>query len=281
MGDLSWVALTLCILAGCANNGNSPCSPGQTRCVGDSAQVCLASGQWREFESCSNVGQHSGGTWQCGPSSTVDGGVTCVGGGFCEATDPTPEMVRAFWSFMEQVHGATRIDKTNAPEMQLLGDLLQTLGIENRDIFLTHYTTTIGTRIYTPFEPGVPTPDYNLWAQMVIGVHEIQHVFQYRAEGVEYLGRYVADGFNRADYEAEAYRTRAELDWWRYRTLDSAEDLANHLLAYNCTSDEIGLARQIIQLTEETVQQGGLVSDTTATAIEWLQANAPALRVPG
>jgi hypothetical protein len=36
-----------------------------------------------------------------------------------------------------------------------------------------------------------------------------------------------------------------------------------------------------LQLTDDTIQHGGLVSETTATAIEWLQANAPALRSRG
>lgn len=276
MRELQRVVMAFAVaVVGCSS---PPCSPGQTRCMGDSAQVCLANGQWREFESCSNIGQHSGGSWQCGASSTIDGGVTCVGGGFCSLTEPSPEMVQAFWSFLEAVHGATRVDKNNAPEMQLLADLLQLLGIQDRQSFLTNFTTTIGTRIYTPFEVGVPTREYPLWAQMVIAVHEHQHVYQYRAEGIEYMTRYLASGIERADYEAEAYRTRAELDWWRFGTLDSVDDLADHLLAYNCTPAQIGLAHEILQLTEETIQQGGLVSDTTATAIEWLEANAPALK---
>jgi hypothetical protein len=278
MGDLRFVVGALgIVLMGC-NNSGTPCTAGQTRCMGDSAQVCLASGEWREFESCSNVGQHSGGMWQCGASSTIDGGVTCVGGGFCQATDPTPEMVRAFWSFMSAVHGATVIDKNNAPEIKLLADILQVLGIQDSHTFLTRYTTTIGTRIYTPFELGVPTPDYSLWGQMIIAVHEHQHVFQYRAEGIEYMARYLVNGFYRADYEAEAFRTRSELDWWRFGYVDDSNELASHLLAYNCTASQIGMARTIIQLTGETVEHGGLVSDTTATAIEWLQANAPGLR---
>jgi hypothetical protein len=271
-------AIALCIaLEGCAPQ----CTPGATRCVGDSAQVCLANGQWREFESCSAVGQQSGGSWQCGASPSVDGGVTCVGGGFCDATEPTPEMVKAFWSYLDDVYGAKQIDKKDAPSMELVADVLQTVGIQNEQTFLTKYTTTIGTKIYTPFDIGVPTPDYSLWAQMWIGVHEHQHVVQYRNEGIDFMAKYLVSSADRAAYEAEAYRTGAELDWWRYRLMDSSLGLANHLQSYNCTASDIGSAHEIIQLTEDTIRQGGFVSEATVTAVEWLEANAPKLRVSG
>jgi hypothetical protein len=253
--------------------------PGQTRCLGDAAQICLANGEWREFERCSDVAQHSGGTWQCGAGS--DGGVSCVGNGFCSATDPTPEMVRAFWSYMESVYGSQQIDKADAPSMQLVADVLALLGIQDKQLFLTRYTTTIGTRIYTPFEVGVPTAEYPLWGQITICVHEHQHVNQYRAEGIDYMTHYLASGADRADFEAEAYRTQAELEWWRYGRIDSAQGLAAHLVPYNCTPGEIASAQQIIELSEGTIARGGIVSDTTTTAIEWLEANAPALKTRG
>jgi hypothetical protein len=153
--------------------------------------------------------------------------------------------------------------------------------VQDRQTFLSRFTTTIGTRIYTPFDVGVPTLEYPLWGQITICVHEHQHVNQYHAEGVDYLTHYLASGADRADFEAEAYRTAAELDWWRYRRLDSALGLANHLQPYNCTPSEIAEARQIIELTEDAIRRGGLVSDTTTTAIEWLEANAPALKARG
>jgi hypothetical protein len=265
------------LLGGCTDQ--SPCTPGQTRCLGSSAQVCLASGEWREFENCADVGQRSGGAWQCGASSTVDGGVTCVGSGFCSATDPTPEMVRAFWSYMESVYGSTQIDKQDAPSMQLVADTLDLLGIQDKQTFLSRFTTTIGTHIYTPFDIGVPTPEYSLWGQIVICVHEHEHVAQYRAEGIDYLTHYLGSGADRADYEAEAYRTSAELGWWRARGVADAVGLADHLQAYNLTPGEIVSGLEIIQLSEDTIARGGLVSDATRTALEWLEANAPGLKV--
>jgi hypothetical protein len=276
-------ALVCAVFLSCSFSGcvDPVCSPGETRCLGNSAQVCLANGQWREFENCGDVGRHSGGTWQCSPSSSMDGGVSCSGGGFCAASEPTPEMVRAFWTYMESVYGSRQIDKRDAPSMQLVADVLQLLGVQDTQTFLTRYTTTVGKRIYTPFDVGVATPAYPLWSQITICVHEHRHVAQYEAENVDYLAHYLASGADRAEYEAEAYRTAAELDWWRFHGLDSPRDLANHLQPYNCTPAQIASAREIIELSEDTIQRGGLVSDTSAAAIEWLEANAPGLRIRG
>jgi hypothetical protein len=271
-------AIGIAFLVGCSS---PPCSPGQTRCVGDSAQVCLANGSWREFENCSDVASHSGGVWQCGASPSVDGGVSCVGNGYCSATDPTPQMVQDFWTFMASVYGSKQIDKTNSAAIDVVGDFLQLIGVQDEQTFLSRFTTTIGTRIYTPFDVGTTTPEYSLWAEMIICVHEHKHVVQFENEGIDYVARYLASGADRADYEAEAYRTAAELNHWRYGTVDSAQGLANHLTNYNCTPAEIDNAREIIQLSEDTIGKGGLVSDVTATAIEWLEANAPALKVRG
>jgi hypothetical protein len=254
------------------------CTPGQTRCVNDSAQVCLANGQWREFERCPDVAKQSGGTWQCAPSSAGDGGATCVGSPFCSLTEPTPELVQAYWSYLESVYQSKRIDKSSAPEMQLVADVLQLLGIEDKQTFLTRFTTTIGSRIYTPFDPGVPTADYPLWGQITIAAHEHQHVYQFRTEGVDFMAAYLASSADRAGYEADAYRCGAELDWWRDGVLDDPSPLANHLQAYNCTAADIASAAEILRLSEETIERGGLVSNAAATAIDWLDRNAPALR---
>jgi hypothetical protein len=254
------------------------CAPGQTRCVDASAQVCLANGQWREFERCPDVAKQSGGTWHCAPSPSVDGGVTCTGSPFCALTEPSPELVQAFWSYMEGIYGSTRIDKSNAPEMQLVADVLDVLGIEDEQTFLTRYTTTIGSRIYTPFEPGVPTTGYPLWGQVVIGAHESQHVSQFRTEGIDFMARYLTSAADRAEYEAEAYRCAAELDWWRYGQLDDPKALADRLQAYNCTAQDIASADEILRLSEDTIERGGLVSSAAAAAIDWLDRNAAGLK---
>jgi hypothetical protein len=114
----------------------------------------------------------------------------------------------------------------------------------------------------------------------VIFAHESQHVHQFRTEGIDFMARYLTSDADRAEYEAEAYRCSAELDWWRYGQLDDPQALADHLVAYNCTSADIASADEILRLSEDTIERGGLVSNAAATAIDWLDRNAPALRRP-
>ena len=72
------------------------------------------------------------------------------------------------------------INKSSALEMQLVARGLEALGIQRKDRFLKNFTTTIGRRIYTPFEVGSPKGGWDLWHQIVICVHEHQHVVQQR-----------------------------------------------------------------------------------------------------
>ena len=58
---------------------------------------------------------------------------------------------------------------------------------------LKNFTTTIGRRIYTPFEVGSPKGGWDLWHQIVICVHEHQHVVQHDREGLAYEVSYLAD----------------------------------------------------------------------------------------
>ena len=55
-----------------------------------------------------------------------------------------------------------------------------------------NFTTTIGRRIYTPFEVGSPKGGWDLWHQIVICVHEHQHVVQHD-RGAGLRGGYLAD----------------------------------------------------------------------------------------
>ena len=63
-----------------------------------------------------------------------------------------------------------------------------TMGTE----FLGSFTTTIGKRIYTPFDIGVPDERYDLWGQISVCVHEHQHVEQLLRDGwLKFAGRYL------------------------------------------------------------------------------------------
>jgi len=94
---------------------------------------------------------------------------------------PTVELVQGLWDHMEDHCGTRRARKT-AVEMQLVGGFLDAIGILDAEDFLSRYTTTIGRTIYTPWEVGVG----DLASQMLICVHEHQHVHQYLKGGVTF-----------------------------------------------------------------------------------------------
>ena len=100
---------------------------------------------------------------------------------------------------------------------QVVAELLDLLGILDKQAFLNHYTTTLGTKIYVPHSIGSNLPGWDLWGQIIICVHEHVHVVQDRkAGGLAYEWAYVTNTAARTQYEVEAYRTRMEIDW-RYR----------------------------------------------------------------
>jgi hypothetical protein len=136
----------------------------------------------------------------------------------------------------------------------------------------------VADTIYLPFQIGDESTGWSLWEQIVICAHEHEHVLQWRREGVAFAAKYLVSSAFRAAYEAEAYRSAAELSWWRWRQVVPPASLAAHLTAYRCSQADINSAAQIIQLAEATIERGGIINPPTAAVINWLSANAPGLR---
>src|SRR5262249_31578700 len=143
--------------------------------------------------------------------------------------EPTPETVRGLWQHMAQHYGSQVADKKDSTLMRAIAGALQLFGVERADDFLSRFTTTIGSVIYAPFEVGVDARGWSLWEQIVICVHEHMHVYQWRAEGVGFVAKYITSSAARAAYEAEAYRSAAELSWWRSCQVGDPAALASHL----------------------------------------------------
>lgn len=193
-------------------------------------------------------------------------------------SDPTPDIVRGLWAHMTQRYGSKVADKTNAPLMELIAGAMQLFGVDNASDFLKNFTTTIATTIYVPFEIGDDSTGWSLWDQIVICAHEHEHVLQWQREGVAFAAKYLASSGFRAAYEAEAYRSEAELSWWRTRQVAAPTTLAAHLTAYRCSQADMNSAAQIIELSEATIERGGIINPPTAAVIDWLNTNAPSLR---
>jgi hypothetical protein len=183
---------------------------------------------------------------------------------------------------MTQHFGSSVINKADAVEMKIVSTLLGQLGILDQAAFMANYATTIGTRIYLPFTPGVPVGEWDLFSQLVVCAHEHQHVFQAQTLGlVTYGARYIASASTRADYEAEAYRSAFELGWWHSRTMPDPGAVAQLLTGYGVSETDIEVVATTLREAAETVERGAILNHATEVALEWLNMHAPELRAVG
>ncbi len=192
--------------------------------------------------------------------------------------DVRPEEVWAFWRFMQDHFRTTALNKRDALEMQLVAQALDALGIQSRYRFLRNFTTTIGRRIYTPFEVGVPRGGWDLWSQIVVCVHEHQHIVQHDREGLSFEVSYLADRAARGRWETEAYRSNLELHFWRYGTTPSALRLAEVLSDYGCRPEDVEVAAKSLALSAVSVRKGAVLNEATHVALRWLDEHLPRLR---
>ena len=195
--------------------------------------------------------------------------------------DIQPEEVWAFWRFMQDHYRTTVVNKRDALEMQLVAQALDALGIQSRDRFLRNFTTTLGRRIYTPFEIGSPRGGWDLWSQVVICVHEHQHVVQHDREGLSFEVSYLADRAARARWEADAYRSNLELHFWRYGTTPSARRIAEVLGDYGCRPEDVDVAAKSLALSAGSIRKGAVINEATHVALGWLDEHVPRLRAKG
>lgn len=187
---------------------------------------------------------------------------------------PRSEQVAAFWAHMQAHYGTCLVNKLSSTEMDLLGQALDALGVLDRVRFLDGFATTVGKRIYVPFEPGVPRSDWDLWSQIVVCVHEHQHVAQHLRLGLEFEARYLGDRAARANYEIEAMRSNLELAYWRTGKTPSTKALAEQLYDYGCRSGDVAVASKALALAAVSVRSGAVLNDASKVAIDWLNEHA-------
>jgi hypothetical protein len=198
------------------------------------------------------------------------------------AAQPTPAHVTALWDAMRARYGTRIVDKASAAEMKLVGWFLGRIGVLDQATFLERFTTTIGRRIYVPFTPGTPTPRHSLWSQLVICVHEHQHVEQLVRDGAATFSlRYLASPAARAAYEADAYRCNLELHHWYTGQLPSPRELAERLRSYGVRDVDIDVAETTLIAAARTVKAGGIITPAAKFALAWLREHAPELEHRG
>ena len=180
---------------------------------------------------------------------------------------------------MVHEYGTRVIAKANALEMKAAAYALGLMGVLDAEAFLRDYTTTIGRRIYVPFEPGRDADGWSLWGQLAVCVHEHQHVEQLDRDGwLKFAGKYLLSSAGRAAYEAEAYRCDMELHFWRTGEVLDPKTLAAKLKHYACTSTDVEVAEKALTMSAATVRRGGIVNRASQKAIAWLNVHAPAFK---
>lgn len=182
---------------------------------------------------------------------------------------PTPEDVRVFWNYMSQRFGFKIVSKATALDMKLIAGLLDALNIVHKDDFMERFTTTVAGTVYIPFDLGVPNSYYGLWEQMVVCVHEAQHIVQ-DDKGLKFEWDYLTSTAARTQYEVEAYRAGMEM-WWRYQgIMPSVGRTASTLTFYGCTSDDVKAATAALNAAVPMIRQGGLSTKASVAAATWM-----------
>jgi hypothetical protein len=82
-------AILLAALAVASCRPTDGCTPAESRCTGQTAEVCDSNGRWQTLADCDRVSEQSGAAFVCGATSLPEGGApgyTClpdsgIGGG--------------------------------------------------------------------------------------------------------------------------------------------------------------------------------------------------------
>ena len=191
-----------------------------------------------------------------------------------------PADVRAFWDFMTQHYGTSVIDKRDAVSMKIVARILDAVGVVDRDSFLRQFTTTIGRRIYIPFVIA-DASTLDLWSQIVLCIHEHQHVVQHDKLGVRYELTYLASKADRARYEAEAYRSALEVAAWRGLPPPDSNQLALELASYGVGEAEREMVARLFQLWEVPIKYGAVLTEASQVGLGWMNEHLSHLKGRG
>jgi len=192
------------------------------------------------------------------------------------------KLSKAFWKDMLHHFNANLVQKENSEAMKAISHVLDTIGVLDGDAFLTRFSTTLGSEIYTPFIPGEGS-ELDCWQQIGTCAHECLHVVQARRDGLAvFSGKYLFDKTARATYEAEAYRVNMHLAFWRFgeiRRHYSPEYLSSLLKSYALEQSHIDYAKSYLEMSRRAIEQGAILDDVSQYAIDWLNTHASHIKV--
>jgi hypothetical protein len=192
----------------------------------------------------------------------------------------TPELVQSFYHDACTSYGAHVKSKSDSGMMVAVANFLDLIGVQDKEMFLNRFTTTIFDTIYAPYEVGVDgSAGYSLWEQITTLVHELTHVTQHDADRLGFWMKYLADKSARAHYEAQAYGADLEMHIWRYGAPYDLAETAGYLQYYGLQQQHIDFAYAELQTIADVIQNtDGAVSPVAAYAMTWLEQWAPDLK---
>lgn len=190
---------------------------------------------------------------------------------------PAPELVRDLVVDLTSHVGATVVDKRTALEMLVAARVLRGLGAVCCDHRLNHYASTIGRRIYLPFEIGTPVDGFDLWGQSVAVAHASQRVVQHAHLGSLRAARARLDRGWRSELAREALRTVLELHFWRTAEIPSPLELAMAVRTYATNDADLDLAAEAIDECGAAIEVRVVATAAGRFTVDWLAEHAPEL----
>jgi len=186
------------------------------------------------------------------------------------AFEPSPQLTLEFWRRMHLHYGTRVVQKPDSVLMKAAGRGLQTIRIMTSHTFMTRYTTVIGRTIYPWFIVGHGDSDA-LWRQIVVCIHEHQHIVQFKRSGMlPYSVMYGGSTRKRALLEAEAYCCNLEMHYWKTGQLLPTRPLAEILLEYGCKPSDVDAACAVYEACHLRLQADDYATEATKVALEIL-----------
>ena len=187
---------------------------------------------------------------------------------------PTPDLVADIWREGCEHFDCVSILSDKAAMTQTVAWLADLLGIANQDEWIDGRVITTGAIIYRPFVPGQHEDNWPLYHQLLVAVHEWEHVCQWRADKGGHFGEYALKG-GRALIEAPAYAAEFQVLGWlegRVVPVSEYEKRLRDVDIYGLSRGDIDSQVEAISIIQDVNAQGGVVSRPASWTIDWLRS---------
>lgn len=181
------------------------------------------------------------------------------------------QMVIDLWDHMSEKFDSCVANKEDSDFMQLISEVLDGMGILDKDYFLEHYATTIRTTIYVPFDIGDDINGRSLFSQALLCAHENMHVQQWHEGGEGFAAEYIASSSRRAFYEAQAMISDFEVYYWLTNKLPDPTQRAIGLRSYGCREADIKTVSKHLRIASKAIEMGNISTPTAECVIDFLE----------